>query len=124
MTEQVRTTSAEHHVSEERHDSISPAATRERSSLVAQSRDVPPAEEKAGFKPGRPFILAFSSICIITLAVALDVTSLSIALPIITERLKGTALQAFWSGTSFGIASAVIQPVIGGFSHAFGRKQV
>ncbi|KAL9009197.1 MAG: hypothetical protein Q9173_005754 [Seirophora scorigena] len=76
------------------------------------------------FNPGRSFVLAFASICIITLAAALDATSLSIALPVITERLDGTAIQAFWSGTSFLVASAVVQPVIGGLSHGFGRKQV
>jgi hypothetical protein len=76
------------------------------------------------FKPSRGFLLAFVSICIITLAAALDATSLSIALPIITEKLKGTAIEAFWSGTSFLLTSAVFQPVIAGLSHVFGRKQV
>lgn len=84
----------------------------------------PPEEFKTVFKPGRSFMLAFMSICVVTLAAALDATSLSIALPIITERLKGTAIQAFWSGTSFLVTSAVFQPVIGGLSHGFGRKQV
>ena len=76
------------------------------------------------FTPSRGFLLAFTSICIITLAAALDATSLSIALPIITEKLKGTAIEAFWSGTSFLLTSAVFQPVIAGLSHVFGRKQV
>ena len=75
------------------------------------------------FKPSRGFILAFLSICIITLAAALDATSLSIALPIITKALHGTAIEAFWSGTSFLVTSAVFQPVIAGLSHVFGRKQ-
>ena len=76
------------------------------------------------FKPGRRFLLAFMSICIITLAAALDATSLSIALPIIAEKLRGTAIEAFWSGTSFLVTSAVFQPVIASLSHVFGRKQV
>ncbi|KAG9233168.1 major facilitator superfamily domain-containing protein [Amylocarpus encephaloides] len=76
------------------------------------------------FKPSRNFILAFASICVITIAAALDATSLSIALPIITEKLKGTAIQAFWSGTSFLLTSAVFQPVIAGLSHVFGRKEI
>ncbi|KAF3064658.1 putative transporter C3H1.06c [Daldinia childiae] len=76
------------------------------------------------FKPDRNFILAFISICIITLAAALDATSLSIALPIITEDLKGTAIEAFWTGTSFLLTSAVFQPVIAGLSHIFGRKNL
>jgi hypothetical protein len=85
----------------------------------------PPLEDVVvAFKPGRGFILAFVSICIITLAAAIDATSLSIALPIITEKLKGTAIEAFWSGTSFLVTSAVFQPVIAGLSHVFGRKQL
>lgn len=74
------------------------------------------------FKPTTAFVLAFVSICVITLAAALDATSLSIALPIITEKLGGTAIEAFWSGTSFLLTSAVFQPVIAGLSHVFGRK--
>src|ERR1700761_5922439 len=77
-------------------------------------------EIKTDFNPGLPLKLAFASICVITLAAALDTTSLSVALPIITERLHGTAIQAFWSGTSFLVTSAVFQPVIGGLSHIFG----
>jgi predicted MFS family arabinose efflux permease len=74
------------------------------------------------FKPTTAFVLAFVSICVITLAAALDATSLSIALPIITKKLRGTAIEAFWSGTSFLLTSAVFQPVIAGLSHVFGRK--
>jgi hypothetical protein len=84
----------------------------------------PPEDAKPVFKPGTSFKLAFMSICIVTLAAALEATSLSIALPIITERLNGTAIQAFWSGTSFLVASAVFQPILGGLSYGFGRKQV
>ena len=76
------------------------------------------------FRPGRDFLFAFISICIITLAAALDATSLSIALPIITEKLAGTAIEAFWAGTSFLLTSAVFQPVIAGLSHVFGRKSL
>jgi hypothetical protein len=87
--------------------------------------DIPPLEPVIPvFKPTRGFLLAFLSICIITLAAALDATSLSIALPIITEKLKGTAIEAFWAGTSFLVTSAVFQPVIAGLSHVFGRKEV
>jgi len=81
-------------------------------------------QEKTIFKPSRSFILAFASICVVTLASAIDATSLSIALPIVTVSLKGGAIDAFWSGTSFLIASAVAMPISGGLSHVFGRKQV
>lgn len=54
------------------------------------------------FKPSRGFKFAFASICIVCLAAALDATSLSIALPIITNALHGLAIEAFWAGTSVG----------------------
>lgn len=38
------------------------------------------------------------------------------------KLLNGTAIQAFWSGTSFLLASTVVQPIIGSFSYIFGRK--
>ncbi|KAI2618665.1 MFS general substrate transporter [Hypomontagnella submonticulosa] len=98
---------------------IAPPA-RDQGEEIIEARQQPPA----AFKPGRDFIFAFSSICIITLAAALDATSLSIALPIITQELSGTAIEAFWTGTSFLLTSAVFQPVIAGLSHVFGRKNL
>lgn len=38
------------------------------------------------------------------------------------QLLHGTAIQAFWAGTSYLLASTVLQPIIGSFSHIFGRK--
>lgn len=38
------------------------------------------------------------------------------------KALGGSAIEAFWSGTSFLLTSTVVQPVIGSFSHIFGRK--
>ncbi|KAF3916766.1 hypothetical protein ABW20_dc0107863 [Dactylellina cionopaga] len=66
--------------------------------------------------------LAFASLMIITLAAALDATIISVALPIMAKELGGTATEAFWTGTSFLLASTVIQPVFGSFCHIFGRK--
>lgn len=116
-------------------DLETPTITPERSSNTSASdlpvsiQDKPAAtdatiEAKIEFKPSTAFILAFSSICLITLAAALDATSLSIALPIITAKLGGSAIEAFWSGTSFLLTSAVSQPVIAGLSHVFGRKEL
>ncbi|KAL8730754.1 MAG: hypothetical protein Q9166_003824 [cf. Caloplaca sp. 2 TL-2023] len=56
------------------------------------------------------------------MVVALDGTSLSVALPIISEDLGGTAIEAFWSGTSFLLCSTIFQPSFASFSHIFGRK--
>lgn len=76
------------------------------------------------WKPSRDFLLAFSSLSTLTLAVAFDATTLSVALPIISTALHGTALEAFWSGTSFLLASTVLQPSIASLSNIFGRKYV
>ncbi len=57
------------------------------------------------FEPGWRFHLAFSSLLVITLMAALDATSLSVAIPKITTALKGSAIEGFWSGTSFLLTS-------------------
>jgi len=60
----------------------------------------------------------------ITLAAALDATSISVALPIIAEKLRGSAIEAFWSGTSFLLCSTVFQPTYASFSNIFGRRPI
>jgi len=75
------------------------------------------------FKPTRRFYLAFLALAVLTLMVALDGTSLSVALPVVAQALKGSALEAFWSGTSFLLASTVFQPSFAQLSHVFGRIQ-
>ncbi|KAK1636046.1 major facilitator superfamily transporter [Colletotrichum phormii] len=77
---------------------------------------------KVVFKPSREFLLAFGALCAVALAVAFDATTLSVALPTMSLALGGTALEAFWSGTSFLLASAVLQPTVAGLSSIFGRK--
>lgn len=76
------------------------------------------------FKPGLKFYLAFSALAALSLVVALDGTSISVALPVMTQKLGGSAIEAFWSGTSFLLASTVFQPVYASFSHLFGRKNL
>ncbi|KAK4691141.1 hypothetical protein P7C71_g5797, partial [Lecanoromycetidae sp. Uapishka_2] len=41
---------------------------------------------------------------------------------IIAQKLKGTAIEAFWAGTSFLLTSTIFQPSFASFSHIFGRK--
>ncbi len=76
----------------------------------------------ADFNPDWRFFLAFATLSVVTLAAALDATSLSVALPIIADKLKGSAIEAFWSGTSFLLTSTVFQPSYASISHIFGRK--
>ncbi|RAK84021.1 putative transporter [Aspergillus costaricaensis CBS 115574] len=68
------------------------------------------------------FILSFTALASVALLVALDGTSISVALPIISNRLGGTAIQAFWTGTSYLLCSTVLQPSFGSLSQLFGRK--
>ncbi|MCJ1246345.1 hypothetical protein MMC30_003552 [Trapelia coarctata] len=89
------------------------------------TRDVPSPSSSLifpKFQPGWRFYLAFTTLCTITLAAALDATTISVALPIIAQAINGTAIEAFWSGTSFLLTSTVFQPVFASFSHIFGRK--
>jgi MFS family permease len=74
------------------------------------------------FDPDYHFYLAFSALAVVTLAAALDATTLSVALPIIAADLGGSAIEAFWAGTSFLLTSTVFQPSYASFSHIFGRK--
>lgn len=79
-------------------------------------------EYASSFHPGWRFFVAFASVCVIVLMAALDATSLSVAIPKITAQLHGSAIEGFWSGTSFLLTSTVLQPVYGSFSDIFGRK--
>lgn len=37
------------------------------------------------------------------------------------QKLRGTAIETFWAGTSFLLCSTVFQPFFASFSHIFGR---
>lgn len=76
------------------------------------------------FRPELRFYLAFSSLAALSLVVALDGTSISVALPVITQYLHGTAIEGFWAGTSFLLCSTTFQPIYASFSDIFGRKQM
>lgn len=78
-------------------------------------------EESAPFKATKRFLLVFVALSVLTLMVALDGTSISVALPIIADRLNGTGIEAFWAGTSFLLSSTVFQPMFAQTSHIFGR---
>ncbi|KAJ5719965.1 hypothetical protein N7493_006843 [Penicillium malachiteum] len=79
-----------------------------------------PSDDK--FKIGKRGQLVFFTLAILTLMAALDGTSLSVALPTISEDLHGTAIEAFWSGTSFLLSSTVFQPSFASLSNIFGRR--
>ncbi|PMD30686.1 MFS multidrug transporter [Hyaloscypha variabilis F] len=76
------------------------------------------------FNPGWRLLAAFTSFAIVNLACAIDATSVSVALPTISDALHGTAIQAFWIGTAFLLATTVWQPTFIAFSHVFGRRPI
>ncbi|KAL4910616.1 major facilitator superfamily domain-containing protein [Aspergillus multicolor] len=65
------------------------------------------AEENT-FRPDWRLRCIFGVIGLLNFAAALDATSISVAIPRISEDLGGTAVEAFWSGTSFLVCSCVI----------------
>ncbi|KAJ5669517.1 hypothetical protein N7462_010587 [Penicillium macrosclerotiorum] len=74
------------------------------------------------FSISKQDILILLSMASLSLMAALDGTSISVALPTISHELGGTAIEAFWTGTSFTLCSAVFQPVFSSLSNLFGRK--
>ncbi|KAK8018088.1 Major Facilitator Superfamily protein [Apiospora marii] len=99
-------------------------------SATGQHRDVGEKAAEAGpesntdvqWKPTRRFLLAFISLQLVISAVCLEVTALPTALPIMSAELGATALQAFWAGTSYMLASTVVQPPVASMSHILGRR--
>ncbi|KAJ9309632.1 hypothetical protein DTO217A2_922 [Paecilomyces variotii] len=102
-----------------RHSIADGSTTPVPSSTAGTAQDDSDSED---FKLSRRAIMIFFTLSVLTLMAALDGTSISVALPIIAERLHGTAIEAFWAGTSFLLCSTVFQPSFASFSNIFGRK--
>ncbi|PGH14319.1 hypothetical protein AJ79_03141 [Helicocarpus griseus UAMH5409] len=86
-----------------------------------------PSELEAKADPdsgAEPPHLSFTllALALLMMAVVLNVTSLSSALPTISHDLGITAVQTFWVGTSSLISSTSFQPVFGSLSSIVGRK--
>ncbi|KAL4974122.1 major facilitator superfamily domain-containing protein [Aspergillus desertorum] len=90
----------------------------------SQSCNDDPAPDYQTFKLTATGWLIFCSLAVLTLMVALDGTSISVALPEMASSLHGTAMQAFWSGTSFLLCSTVFQPTTATLSDIFGRRPI
>ncbi|KAF8253207.1 MFS general substrate transporter [Wilcoxina mikolae CBS 423.85] len=86
-------------------------------------KPIPPAAP-IPWKPQRAEYLVMLSLSLISLVVALDSTILVTVLPTISTALHGSANSAFWTGTSYLLASAVFQPFIGAISDIFGRREL
>ncbi|KAI9370387.1 major facilitator superfamily domain-containing protein [Aspergillus egyptiacus] len=92
--------------------------------LSGTSEETGCEDETVSFNPGARFYMAFSSLVVLAMMVSLDGTSVSVALPIIANSLRGSAIEAFWTGTSFLLSSAVFQRPLAAISHIFGRMPV
>ncbi|KAL5599971.1 hypothetical protein FOVSG1_007783 [Fusarium oxysporum f. sp. vasinfectum] len=79
-------------------------------------------ELPASLSRGWRFYGAFGTLCLVTFIIALDSTIICVALPTIAEDIGATAIEAFWCGTSFLLASTVVQPPVASLSHIFGRR--
>ncbi|KAK8010045.1 MFS general substrate transporter [Apiospora arundinis] len=75
-------------------------------------------------KPAKPcsFYLSVFGLALVALITSWDATSLSIALPVITEQLHGSTLESFWANMIFILGVAVTQPIYVSFSDVLGRK--
>lgn len=73
-------------------------------------------------KRGRPFYLSFTCLCLIAYQTSLDAVIVAAALPDIADDLNADSAGAFWCGTGFLIAQAIMPPLYGLLSESVGRK--
>ncbi|UKZ93433.1 uncharacterized protein TrAFT101_008347 [Trichoderma asperellum] len=79
---------------------------------------------KQEWKISKRTLFVFITICVLTLMVALDSTSIGVALPTISRALRSSGIETFWAGTGFLLCATVFQPNFVSFSNIFGRRPV
>ncbi|KIO20425.1 hypothetical protein M407DRAFT_29949, partial [Tulasnella calospora MUT 4182] len=88
---------------------------------LSDSEQVPPATSTPAI--GRlQFWLIFVALMVTSFLSAIDLTSVSTALPTIVEDLNGTDFA--WVGSAFALGSTAILLLIGGLSQIFGRRPI
>lgn len=96
------------------------------SSIESQADKVEAADNdtqtESAWQPHRQEYLIMFTVTFISLIVALDATILVAVLPTLASELDGTAEEAFWTGTSYLLASTVFQPFFMDISDIFGRR--
>ncbi|KAJ7328843.1 MFS general substrate transporter [Mycena albidolilacea] len=78
----------------------------------------PPPHNRKGFT----FWLIFLSICISLFVSALELTTVSTALPTIASSLRLSDSAFVWIGTTYSLASTAFLPLSGGLAEIFGRQ--
>lgn len=76
------------------------------------------------WSPNRRELLIMLTCAVSSLIVALDATVLVPVLPTLAIDLDGTAAEAFWTGTSYLLTHAVLQPFVAAMSDIFGRREL
>ncbi|KAL6857744.1 hypothetical protein ACO1O0_005186 [Amphichorda felina] len=76
------------------------------------------------WKADKRFWLALAPILVLAAMVSLDGTAVTVALPEMASDIGGSAIEAFWTGTSFLLACAVLQLPTAALSGIFGRVPV
>ncbi|CAJ0553830.1 Ff.00g123420.m01.CDS01 [Fusarium sp. VM40] len=97
---------------------VDPSSSSGPPSIHTKANEDIPASTTRGWR----FYGAFGTLCLVTFIIALDSTIICVALPTIAEDIGASAIEAFWCGTSFLLASTVIQPPVASLSHIFGRR--
>lgn len=73
-------------------------------------------------RKGLTFWLIFLSICISLFVSALELTTVSTALPTIASSLRLSDSAFVWIGTTYSLASTAFLPLSGGLAEIFGRR--
>ncbi|KAG9044555.1 hypothetical protein FS837_007960 [Tulasnella sp. UAMH 9824] len=86
-----------------------------------QSEPRPPPPQPPAEK-GLRFWLVMTAMMVTTFLSAIDMTSVSTALPTIAQDLNGSDFA--WVGSAFALGSTAILPLVGGLAQIFGRRPV
>ncbi|QRV73239.1 major facilitator superfamily transporter [Ceratobasidium sp. AG-Ba] len=86
--------------------------------VVGQSNPTSEPQKKKDVR----FWLIFLALCVSTFLSALEVTSVSTALPTIVESLQGHDFA--WVGSAFTLGSTAFMPMSGGLAEIFGRRPI
>ncbi|KAG8918932.1 hypothetical protein FRC01_001574 [Tulasnella sp. 417] len=82
----------------------------------------PPPPPQPPTEKGLRFWLVIVAMMVTTFLSAIDLTSVSTALPTIVQDLNGSEFA--WVGSAFALGSTAILPLVGGLAQIFGRRPV
>ncbi|KIO28004.1 hypothetical protein M407DRAFT_22771 [Tulasnella calospora MUT 4182] len=88
---------------------------------TSEAERPPPPPQPPAWK-GLRFWLVIIAIMVATFLSAIELTSVSTALPTIVQDLDGSEFA--WVGSAFALGSTAILPLVGGLAQIFGRRPV